>query len=115
MPFLHVTSNADATPEAAEQTLRQCAGLCCDLLGKPADYMQTAFLPATAMTMGARQGPCVFAGLKSIGLPGDSVQRLSEALTAALSEGLQVPPENVYLVFQDVPREQWAWDGRTFG
>ena len=115
MPFLHVTSNADAGPEAAEAVLHQCAGLCCDLLGKPADYMQTAYHPASTMTMGSRQGPCVFAELKSIGLPGDSVQRLSEALTTGLADGLGVPPENVYLVFQDVPREQWAWNGHTFG
>jgi phenylpyruvate tautomerase PptA (4-oxalocrotonate tautomerase family) len=115
MPLLQVTSNSESAPEVIEATLRQCAKACCDILSKPTDYMQTAFLNATVMTMGARQGACIFAELKSIGLAGDSVQQLSEALTTLLAEGLEVAPQNVYLVFQDAPRENWAWNGNPFG
>ena len=77
--------------------------------------MQTALNINASMTMGERQGHKVFAELKSIGLPGESVTRLSEMLTNQLSDGFKVSPENIYLVFQDVPREKWAWNGRTFG
>ena len=92
MPFLSITSNADISPEDIEPLLIEGATICCEVLGKPADYMQTAFNAAVSMTMGSRQGPCVLGEVRS-----------------------QVSAENIYLVFQDVPRDQWAWNGKTFG
>ena len=115
MPFLQVTTDTDISQEAASKVLGECAELCCNILSKPLNFMQTALNINASMTMGERQGHKVFAELKSIGLPGESVTRLSEMLTNQLSDGFKVSPENIYLVFQDVPREKWAWNGRTFG
>lgn len=115
MPFLSITSNADISPEDIEPLLIEGATICCEVLGKPADYMQTAFNAAVSMTMGSRQGPCVLGEVRSIGLPGDSIRLLSEKLTVLLTGKLQVSAENIYLVFQDMPRDQWAWNGKTFG
>ena len=115
MPFLNITSNADISPEDIESLLREGAAICCEVLGKPADYMQTAFNIAAGMNMGSRQGPCAFGEIRSIGLPGDSIQRLSRQLSTLLAERLQVPEENIYLVFKDIPSDKWAWNGKTFG
>ncbi|MBT3469851.1 MAG: hypothetical protein HOD72_03425 [Opitutae bacterium] len=115
MPFLNITSNADISPEDIDSLLREGAAICCEVLGKPADYMQTAFNTATDMNMGSRQGQFAFGEVRSIGLPGDSIQLLSEQLSTLLAERLQVPKGNIYLVFQDIPADKWAWDGKTFG
>jgi len=115
MPFLNITSNADISPEDIESLLREGAAICCEVLDKPADYMQTAFNIAAGMNMGSRQGPCAFGEIRSIGLPGDSIQRLSRQLSTLLAERLQVPEENIYLVCKDIPSDKWAWNGKTFG
>ena len=115
MPLLSITTNQKVVREEAETLLREGASICCDVLNKPADYMQTALTQADHMTMGSRDGFFVFGNIRSIGLPGDSVERISSQLTPLLATGLNVPTENVYLVFEDVPREKWAWNGKTFG
>ena len=39
-------------------------------------------------------------------------QRLTEALTSAFAEVAHVPKEQVWIVFRDVKRSDWAMGGR---
>ena len=55
MPFLQVTTDADISQEAASKVLGECAELCCNILSKPLDFMQTALNINASMTMGEQQ------------------------------------------------------------
>ena len=115
MPLIHVQTNA-APAADAEALLQELSAELAALLGKPERYVMTLLHTGVPMTFGGDGAPCCYVEVKSIGgLAGDRPRTISAALAATLERGLGVPPERVYIGFEDVPGRLWGWNGSTFG
>ena len=57
--------------------------------------------------------PCCFLEIKSIGSLSPS--EMAKPISNFVSEKMGIPPDKIYISFQDVPGSMWAWNGRTFG
>ncbi len=83
-------------------------------LGKPEDFMMVSLEETRPLIMGGDSGPAAFLDLRSIGLPEGAQEELSRKLCDLLAISTNLPPDRVYINFQDVKREDWAWNSKTF-
>ena len=59
------------------------------------------------------ESPCCFLEIKSIGSLNPS--KMAKPISNFVYEKMGIPPDKIYISFQDVPASMWAWNGRTFG
>ena len=59
------------------------------------------------------ESPCCFLEIKSIGSLNPS--EMAKPISNFVYEKIGIPPDKIYISFQDVPASMWAWNGRTFG
>ena len=115
MPYLTVTSNQALSPEKEVGLAEELSRRCTDWLGKSEAYVMVVVKSEVSMIFAGSAEPAAFAELFSIGLPAEEGPRLSEALCGFIGKALNVPEDRIYLNFHDAPREQWGWNGGTFG
>jgi phenylpyruvate tautomerase PptA (4-oxalocrotonate tautomerase family) len=115
MPFLSLQTNAELTDAARSKLAQELAELVSRELGKPMDYIQVHLQLGAFLTFAGTDERTAFVDLRSLGLPPNKPPALSAALCVLLQEQLGVPPQRVFLNFQDMPRSHWGWNGRTFG
>jgi len=113
MPYMMVQTNAEI-PDAAAFMSRS-SGFLSRKLGKPESYVMIAIEPATDMMFSGSSESCVYAELKSIGLPESQTTALSQALCEFLATELGVAADRVYIEFAAVPATMWGWNSSTFG
>ncbi len=114
MPILTIHCNQPAEDGAAQDVIAEASQIVARQLGKSEQYVMVMMAPPTPMILAGRDRPMAYLELKSIGLPEDRAGPLSEALCELLHRWLGVPPERTYIVFTDVPRSLWGWNGTTF-
>ena len=56
--------------------------------------------------------PCCFVEIKSIGSLEPS--KISNSICEFFSNELDISKDRIYIYFQDVESNMWAWSGRTF-
>ena len=83
-------------------------------LGKPEKYVMVALEPGFRMSFAGSTAPAAFLQLKSIGLPESRTKEISSALCGFLEKELGIPKNRIYIVFEDVERSYWGWNGSTF-
>lgn len=114
MPLLDVYTSKPG-PLNADSFLKALSQLLAHELGKPESYVMTALHADTPMTFAGSTAPACFASVKSIGtFTSADTQRLSKLLCAALSKGLDIPQNRIYLEFSNPPGHLWGHDGETF-
>ena len=59
------------------------------------------------------ESPCCFLEIKSIGSLNPS--EMAKPISDFVYEKMGIPPDKIYISFQDVPASMWAWNGKTFG
>ena len=75
----------------------------------------TCLVPGLVMTFGGDPAPAAFIAVKNIGkMTGDDTNALSRALCDRVQKALGVPPDRVYVHFQDAVDYLWGWNGETF-
>ena len=115
MPLIQIRTSA---PSPADPTplLRDLSRELATRLGKPERYVMTSLQGDLVMTFGAEADPCAYVEIKSIGaLDGDRPRRLSAMVSELLARHLALPPERIYIGFEDVAPRLWGWNGGTFG
>jgi phenylpyruvate tautomerase PptA (4-oxalocrotonate tautomerase family) len=117
MPYLRIETNAEQLNEQTEQeaVMSELTDLLSSLLGKSRDYVQVFLQPGVPMMFGGSSDPTAFVELRSLGLDSGRCADLSASLCQWISSRLRVDPRRVYIAMSDWPREQWGWNGRTFG
>ena len=114
MPLIRVHTSA-AAPAEPLRLLQELSRQLASLLGKPERYVMTSLQADLTMTFAAEPAPACYVEVKSIGaLDGERTRRISSVLCDLLHRELQVPPDRIYIGFEDVPPQLWGWDGRTF-
>ena len=59
------------------------------------------------------ESPCCFLEIKSIGSLKPSI--MVKPISDFIYEKIGIPPDKIYISFEDVPGSMWAWNGATFG
>lgn len=83
-------------------------------LGKPENYVMVAIETEQTMLFAGTNGPLAYLELKSIGLPAEVTQNLSERLCSLMAQELDIEKNRTYIEFADAPRHMWGWNGGTF-
>ena len=111
MPLLNISTN---TKIKNEQTLlANSSEFISSLTGKPENFVMVKLSDSLPMYFAGTDELCAFIEIKSIGSLVPS--KMSKPIFEFFSSELEIPTERIYVYFQDVVSNQWAWNGRTFG
>ncbi|MFP4662314.1 MAG: phenylpyruvate tautomerase MIF-related protein [Halanaerobiales bacterium] len=112
MPYLKLQTNA--TIEDSKELVKGLSRLIADELSKPENYVMVALQDETILSMAGFFEAAAYVELKSLGLPESVTARLSRAICDYLEDKANIPQERVYIVFSDIDRKMWGWNGGTF-
>ena len=83
------------------------------LLNKPENFVMIKLSDSLHMSFAGTNEPCCFIEIKSIGSIEPS--KMSKPICEFFSNELKIPSERIYIYFDDVDSNMWAWNSRTFG
>lgn len=113
MPYLSITTNVALNQDAESALLTAASALVGAELGKPEAYVMAAVLPARSLRFAGSEASAVFIEVKSIGLP-RTLNSIASSLTALVSKSIEVAPERIFIVFNNVAATNWAHQGEPF-
>ena len=111
MPLLNISTNKDIKNE--QRLLAKSSKLISSLLNKSENFVMIKFTDSLPMYFAGNDKPCCFIEIKSIGALESS--KMSKPICEFFSSQLEIPTERIYIFFQDVDSEMWAWNSETFG
>ena len=114
MPVLKIQTNLEIPPRQRDDLLQHASATVADILGKPERYVMVMLEPNPHMILSGATAPLAYLELKSIGLPGDTTNELSDALCSLITDQLAIPSERIYIEFANAERHMWGWSGGTF-
>nr|VFK17502.1 MAG: Phenylpyruvate tautomerase PptA, 4-oxalocrotonate tautomerase family [Candidatus Kentron sp. LPFa] len=114
MPYLKIQSNISVDGARKQSVLAKASASIAEQLGKPERYMMAAMDTDCAMLLGGSDEPLAFVELKGLGLPESRTAELSDTISRLLLVELGIRPDRVYIIFSDIPRAMWGWNGGTF-
>tara|TARA_Y100001978_G_scaffold72768_1_gene65252 strand:- start:455 stop:793 length:339 start_codon:yes stop_codon:yes gene_type:complete len=111
MPLLNISTNKKVKNE--QMLLAKSSDFISNLLGKPENFVMVKLTHSLSMFFAGNDELCAFIEIKSIGslIP----SKMSKPICDFFSNELEIPTERIYIFFQDVDSNQWAWNCRTFG
>ena len=114
MPYFSIETNQAIDRASNQQLLKKTSAFIAALLGKPESYVMVSIQPETLLVFGGSDDPAAFVRLKSIGLPLDRCQELSEKICHHIEQELGVPQDRIFIDFKDLARNMFGWNGKTF-
>ena len=111
MPLLNISTNAKIKNE--KMLLEGSSKFISSLTGKPENFVMVKLKHSLSMYFAGTDDLCAFIEIKSIGSLVPS--KMSKPICEFFSNELNVPNERIYIFYQDVDSNQWAWNSRTFG
>ena len=114
MPHLRIQTNVKLQADKRQQLLTAASSLAAKELSKPETYVMVSINDGADMQFGGSTEPLAYVHLESLGFA-KSPAEITPALTKLLQEQLQVDPSRMFIRFDDVNRENYAWNGKTFG
>ena len=112
MPFFKIETNQQLID--IENVVKNASGFVAALLNKPEQYVMISVETDPKMMFGGSMAPTAFVRLKSIGLPVDKCAHFSEKICRFVETELGVPPDRVFIDFQDLKGNMFGWNGKTF-
>ena len=111
MPLINISTNKEIKNE--QSILAKSSDFISVLLNKPDKFVMVKLNDSLNMYFSGTNEPCCFIELKSIG----SIEptKISKQICEFFSYELQIPKERIYIYFDDVDSNMWAWNSRTFG
>ena len=111
MPLLNISTN---TKIKNQQTLlAKSSKFISSLTGKPENFVMVKLNHSLSMNFAGTDDLCAFIEIKSIGSLVPS--RMSKPICEFFSNELEISKERIYIFFQNVDPNMWAWNSRTFG
>ena len=111
MPFLNISTNKVIKNE--EILLSKSSKFFSSLLNKPEDFVMVKLTDSLQMYFSGTYEPCCFIEIKSIGSLEPS--KMATPICEFFSNELGISMDRIYIFFQNVNSNMWAWKGRTFG
>jgi len=114
MPYLQIQTNIDIKPEQQAVLLKSASKIVAKALNKSESYVMIALQPQTPMLFAGTEQATAFLILKSLRLPVDNTQELSQTLCSFIEEILNIQQDRIYIEFINPEPSLWGWNGRTF-
>ena len=111
MPLLNISTNKKINNE--KMLLAKSSEFISTLLNKPENFVMIKLNHSLSMYFGGTDELCSFIEIKSIGSLHPS--KMSKPICEFFSAELEIPTERIYIFFNDVDSNQWAWNNSTFG
>ena len=111
MPLLNISTNKEIKNE--QMLLSKSSDFISSLLNKPENYVMVKLNDSLQMYFSGSNEPCCFIEIKSIGSLEPS--KMSKPICEFFSSELEISTERIYIFFQNVESNMWAWNSRTFG
>ncbi len=111
MPFLNISTNKKIKNE--QELLSKSSYFISSTLNKPENFVMIKLNESLHMYFAGTNQPCCFIEIKSIGSLKTS--KISKPICDFFSTELQIPTERIFIFFQDVDSNMWAWNNQTFG
>ena len=111
MPILNISTNTKIKNE--KTFFAKSSNFISSLTGKPENFVMIKLSDSLPMYFAGTDELCAFIEIKSIGSL--DPPKMSKPIFEFFSTELEIPTERIYVFFQDVVSNQWAWNSRTFG
>ena len=111
MPLLNISTNKEIKNEL--MLLSNSSAFISSLLNKPENFVMVKLTDSLNMYFSGTNEPCCFIEIKSIGSIEPST--ISKPMCEFFSRELDISKERIYIFFQNVDPNMWAWNTRTFG
>ena len=115
MPFLRLQTNLELGQEKKSALTAMLSQKVSEWLDKPEDYVQVSLECSVSMRFAGTEDPTAFAEVRSLGFYGLNQNEITHALCECLQNECSIPQERVFINFVDMARENWGWNGKTFG
>ena len=115
MPLFELRTNQRPDKEEIKSLVSEISRVCSEILHKPEKYVMVNLQVGQSLIFAGTDAPAAFGELRSISLPQNETAALSARLCSFLSERLHISEDRIYLSFGDVNRNNWGWNGKTFG
>ena len=111
MPLLNISTNKKIKNE--QKLLKKASNFISSLLNKSEKFVMVKITSSLPMYFAGTDETCCYIELKSIGslIP----SKMSKPISEFFSRELDISKERIYIFFQNVDPNMWAWNGRTFG
>ena len=111
MPFLNISTNKKIKNE--KELLAKSSYFISSKLNKPENFVMVKLSDSVNMCFAGTNEPTCFIEIKSIGSLNPS--KISKSICEFFSDELKIPSERIFIFFQDVDSNMWAWNSQTFG
>ena len=111
MPLLNISTNKKIQDEKI--FLSKSSDFISSLLNKPENFVMVKLTDSLQMFFSGTNEPCCFIEIKSIGLIKPS--KMSKPICEFFANELEISRERIYIFFQNVDPQMWAWNNKTFG
>ena len=115
MPFFHVATNKTIESSELDRIVRAASRRIAETLGKPESYVMVRIETEQELIFGGSDDPTCFVSLKSLGLPRERTEKLSQDVCDFIHEEIGIAPDRVYIEFSSPERHMWGFDRKTFG
>ena len=111
MPFLNISTSKKVQNE--QELLSKSSHFISSTLNKPESFVMVKLSDSSNMYFAGNNQPSCFIEIKSIGSLNPS--KISKSICEFFSFELQIPLDRIFIFFQDVDSNMWAWNNQTFG
>lgn len=113
MPFVHVKTNCAVSADTERALKSKIADAIALVPGKTENWLMVQVEDNAHLWFGGSDAPAAFAEVRLFGRASDAdYDRVTAALTDALTDQLHVAPDRVYIPYQEV--SHWGWNGGNF-
>ena len=116
MPHIDISTNASVAPKVGQKLLSDIVTLTETYLGKPKNVTMARLMPDSLVLFAGTLEPAAHVHIRAIGLPApDTRNALVSSISALLDEVHGIAPGRTFVVFDDIPRNQWGVGGKLLG
>ena len=111
MPLLNISTNKEIKNE--QMLISKSSAFISSLLNKSENFVMVKLTDSLNMYFSGTNEPCCFIEIKSIGSIKPS--KMSKPICEFFAHELEISKERIYIFFQNVDPQMWAWNCKTFG
>ena len=117
MPLLKLETSIERPEfEAREEFQKISTSILSEEIGKSRNFVMVVQSFNCSISFGMDSArPVAFLEIKNVGsLSSEVTQNLSMRLCKLCRDQFSIPPDRIYLEFQESARSHWGWNGKTF-
>lgn len=114
MPHLRILTNKSLSEYKTEETIKKASSIVAEMLQKDESSVMVTIQDKEKMTFGGTTDYTAYLHLESIGFK-ESPNTLAGKLCDFAEQQMGISQDRVYVNFEDLNRELYGWNGKTFG